>query len=65
MTARLLVLVQISTLNAKTATLDQIKEVVGGDTDKINLKLHKLVANFEELCKTVKFLNDKYDELLP
>ena len=47
------------------ATLDQIKEVVRGETDKINLKLHKLVVNFEELCKTVKFLNDKYDELLP
>ena len=38
------------------ATLDQIKEVVRGETDKINLKLDKL---------TVKFLNDKYDELLP
>ena len=35
-----------------------------GETDKINLKLDKLTANFEELCKTVKFLNDKYDELL-
>ena len=62
----LLVLVQISTLHANMATLDPIKEVVRpGETDKINLKLHKLVANFEELCKTVKFLNDKYDELLP
>ena len=38
------------------ATLDQIKEVVRGETDKINLKL---TANVEELCKTVKFLNDK------
>ena len=47
------------------ATLDQIKEVVRGETDKINLKLDKLTANVEELCKTVKFLNDKYDELLP
>ena len=46
-------------------TLDQIKEVVRGETDKINLKLDKLTANVEELCKTVKFLNDKYDELLP
>ena len=40
------------------ATLDQIKEVVRGETDKINLKLDKLTANVEELCKTVKFLND-------
>ena len=40
------------------ATLDQIK-VVRGETDKINLKLDKLTANVEELCKTVKFLNDK------
>ena len=47
------------------ATLDQIKEVVRGETDKINLKLDKLTANVEEPCKTVKFLNDKYDELLP
>ena len=47
------------------ATLDQIKEVVRGETDKINLKLDKLTTNVEELCKTVKFLNDKYDELLP
>ena len=47
------------------ATLDQIKEVVRGETDKINMKLDKLTANVEELCKTVKFLNDKYDELLP
>ena len=31
-----------------------------GETDKINLKLDKLTAN----CKTFKFLNDKYDELL-
>ena len=35
-----------------------------GETDKINLKLDKLTANFEELCKTVKSLNDKYDEFL-
>ena len=35
-----------------------------GQTDKLNLKLDKLTANSEELCKTVKFLNDKYDELL-
>ena len=35
-----------------------------GETDKIYLKLDKLTANFEELCKTVKFLNDKYDKLL-
>ena len=34
------------------ATLDQIKEVVRGETDK-------MTANVEELCKTVKFLNDK------
>ena len=47
------------------ATLDQIKEVVRGETDKINLKLDKQTANVEELCKTVKFLNYKYDELLP
>ena len=47
------------------ATLDQIKEVVRGETDKTNLKLDKLTANVEEFCKTVKFLNDKYDELLP
>ena len=47
------------------ATLDQIKEVVRGETGKINLKLDKLTANFEELCKTVKFINDKLDELLP
>ena len=41
------------------ATLDQIKEVVRGETDKINLKRDKLTANVEDLCKTVKFLNDK------
>ena len=41
------------------ATLDQIKDVVTGETDKINLKLDNLTANVEELCKTVKFLNDK------
>ena len=35
------------------------------ETDKINLKLDKLTAKFEKLCKLVKFLNDKYDELLP
>ena len=46
------------------ATLDQIKEVGRGETDKINLTLDKLTANVKELCKTVKFLNDKYDELL-
>ena len=56
---------KIWTLNANMATLDQIKEVVRGETDKINLKLDKLTANFEELCKTVKFLSDKLDELLP
>ena len=36
-----------------------------GETDKINLKLDKLTAKFQKLCKIVKFLNDKYDELLP
>ena len=58
-------LVQISTLHANMATLGQIKKVVRGETDKINLKLDKLTANFEELRKTVKFINDKLDELLP
>ena len=51
-------------INANMATLDQIKEVLWGETDKINLKLDKLTANFKELCKTVKLLNDKYDEHL-
>ena len=58
-----LALVQISTLNANMVTLDQINEVLRRETEKINLKLHKLTANFEDLCKnklkTVKFLNVK------
>ena len=36
---RLLALFQITTLNANIATLDQIKEVFRGETNKINLKL--------------------------
>ena len=47
------------------ATLDEIKGLLREWTGPINSKLDKLTAKFEELGKTVKFLNDKYDELLP
>ena len=61
---RPLPLVQISTLNANMTHFGSNKGGFMGETDKINLKLDKLTANFEELCKTGRFLNDKYDELL-
>ena len=47
------------------ATLDEIKGLLRQWTGPFNSKLDKLTAKFEELGKTVKFLDDKYDELLP
>ena len=47
------------------ATLDEVKGLLREWTGPINSKLDKLTAKFEELGKTVKFLDDKYDELLP
>ena len=47
------------------ATLEEIKELVRGETGPINSKLDILSRNFEELNRTVKFLSAKYDKLLP
>ena len=46
------------------ATLEEIKELLRGETGPINSKLDSLSANFEELNRAVKFLNAKYDKLL-
>ena len=47
------------------ATLEEIKELLRGETGPINSKLDSLSANFEELNRAVKFVNAKYDKLLP
>ena len=47
------------------ATLEEIKELLRGETGPINSKLDNLSANFEELKRTVQFLSAKYDQLLP
>ena len=47
------------------ATLEEIKELLRGETGPINSKLDNLSANFEELKRAVQFLSAKYDQLLP
>ena len=47
------------------ATLEEIKELLRGETGPINSKLDSLSTNFEELNRAVKFLSAKYDKLLP
>ena len=47
------------------ATLEEVKELLRGETGPINSKLDNLSANFEELKRTVQFLSAKYDQLLP
>jgi len=46
------------------ATLEEIKELLRGETGPIYSKLNNLSANFEELNRTVQFLSAKYDQLL-
>lgn len=53
------------TLNASMATLEEIKELLRGETGPINSKLDNFSANFEELNKTVQFLSAKYHQPLP
>ena len=54
-----------TTVRARMASLEEIKELIREETGLINAKLDNLSANFEELNKTVKFLSAKYDKLLP
>ena len=59
-----LCLAKVMTLNTSMATLEEIKELLRGETRPINSKLDNLSANFEDLNRTVQFLSAKYDQLL-
>ena len=46
------------------ATLEQVKELIVKEITPLKLKINVLTGKFEELSKTVKFLSEKYDDLL-
>ena len=46
------------------AKIEEFRNLLKKESRPINTKLEKLTTNFEKLKSSVKFLSDKYDEVL-